>query len=98
MAETVKTIAIFTAHAGRSEVLKALLETMVEPSRAESGNLQYNLWQVQSEIGCFILEEIYVTNDAVEAHRATSHYQGYRARIDGVADRTVLILKPLNVC
>lgn len=97
MAETVKTFAIFSAHPGRSEDLKALLEIMVEPSRAESGNLQYNLWQVQSDVGRFVLEEIYVNDDAVEAHRATAHYQHYRARINDVADRTVLILKPLSV-
>jgi len=97
MSKQVKTVAILAAHAGRTEELRKILENMVSPSRAEPGNLQYNLWQVESESNRFVLEEIYIDDAAVDAHRATPHFQSYLSRTAGLADRTVLLLNPLDV-
>jgi len=97
MTNPVKTVAILSAHAGRVEELRKVLENMVSPSRAEPGNLQYNLWKVESEPHRFVLEEIYTSEAAVDAHRTTPHFRNYLSQIASLADRTVLMLNPLDV-
>jgi len=93
----VKTIAILVARRGMVEELRALLEGMVFPSRAESGNLQYDLWVDHADAGRFVLEELYADDAAVAAHRATPHYEKYSSRINNLAERTLMMLDPLEV-
>ncbi|WP_084579378.1 putative quinol monooxygenase [Sphingomonas azotifigens] len=94
MTNNVKTIAVLTARPGREAELRTLLEDMVEPSRAEPGNLRYDLWADQAEPGIFVLDELYVDAAAREAHRATPHFQHYLATITQLADRTAFSLEP----
>src|ERR1700759_3440335 len=97
MSSPVKTIAILVARPGRIKELKALLESMVVPSRAEPGNLRYELWQNQADANSLALDELYTDRAAVAAHRATRHFESYLSKINGLADRTVVVLEPLNV-
>jgi quinol monooxygenase YgiN len=69
---------------------------MIEPSRAEPGNLRYDLWQDQSEPDRFYLDELYVNCEAVAAHRATPHFQAYLAAIGDLAERTAFVLDPVS--
>jgi len=94
---SVKIIAILVARRGRIEELRALLDGLVVPSRAEPGNLQYNLWRAHADAGRFVLEELYSDDAAVAAHHATPHFENYLSRIDGLAERTVMMLDPLEV-
>ena len=55
MATSVKVMAILVARPGKAEELRALLAGMVSPSRAEQGNLQYNLWRDKADRGRFVL-------------------------------------------
>ena len=93
----VKTIATLVARRGMAEKLRALLDGMVVPSRAEPGNLQYNLWRDHADAGRFVLEELYTDDAAVAAHRATPHFGKYLSRINDLAERTVMLLDPLEV-
>jgi len=77
--------------------LGALLDGMVVPSRAEQGNLQYDLWRDHTDAGRFVLEELYTDDAAVAAHRATPHFQKYSAKINDLAERTFMMLDPLQV-
>ena len=70
---------------------------MVSPSRAEQGNLQYNLWRDKADLGRFVLDERYLDNAAVAAHRATPHFKNYLSKINDLAERTALVLDPLEV-
>lgn len=97
MPNPVKIIAILTALPGKAEDLRALLEGMTEPSRAEAGNLRYDLWQDQAEPGRFVLDELYVDAAAVATHRETPHFQTYLATISQFADRTALVLDPAHI-
>lgn len=97
MSNPVKIMAILTARPGKSEALRALLETMLAPSRAEPGNLRYDLWQDQADPARFVLDELYSDNQAVAAHRATPHFQNYLATINDLAERTSLVLDPAAV-
>src|ERR1700753_3109991 len=93
----VKITAILAAKPGKAEALLALLESMVGPSRAEAGNLRYDLWRDQADPGRFVLDELYADNTAIAAHRASPHFANYLAKIADLADRTALVLDPLEV-
>ncbi|MFV3384892.1 putative quinol monooxygenase [Pseudomonas sp. NY15364] len=63
----------------RDEVLQAL-QQMVSATRAEPGNLRYDLFERDGTPGTFDLYELYVDRAAVEAHRQSAHYLDYRQR------------------
>jgi len=92
-----KTVALLTAREGRTAELRALLEAMIEPSRAEPGNLRYDLWLDQTDENRFVLDELYVDAAAVAAHRASSHFQHYLSKIGDLADRMSVGLEPLAI-
>lgn len=97
MTTTVKIVAILTARPGRADDLKALLSGMIAPSRAESGNLRWDIWQDQADPARFVLDELYTDNAAVVAHRETPHFMAYLAGIADIAERTALVLDPAEV-
>src|SRR5262245_22560841 len=75
MATSVKVMAILVARPGKAEELRALLAGMVSPSRAEQGNLQYNLWRDKADLGRFVLDERYLDNAAVAAAPCDTAFQ-----------------------
>ncbi|MET0314278.1 MAG: putative quinol monooxygenase [Hansschlegelia sp.] len=97
MSRHVKVTAILVARPGKTPELKALLEGMAGPSRAEAGNLRYDLWQDQADPDRFVLDELYADAEAVATHRATPHFQNYVAAVGGLAERTALVLNPVSV-
>lgn len=97
MASLVKIMAILAARPGRTGELQALLSGMVAPSRAEPGNLRWDIWQVQSVPDRFVLDELYTDSAALAAHRDTAHFKEYAGRINGLAERTPLVLDPIEV-
>jgi quinol monooxygenase YgiN len=70
---------------------------MIAPSRAEAGNLRYDLWTDQSSPGRFVLDELYADSAAIAAHRASPHFQNYLSKIGDLAERTALALDPVAV-
>ena len=97
MTAPVKIVAILTARPGKADDLQALLSGMLAPSRAEPGNLRYDLWRDQADPVRFVLDELYTDNAAIAAHRATPHFQDYLARIGDLAERTALVLDAVEV-
>ncbi len=64
-----------------AEQVEQEMRTMVQRSREEEGNLRYDL--LRGEKGGvlrFHVQERYRDMKAVEAHRASAHYQAYRAK------------------
>ena len=55
MTANVKIVAVLTARADTVDRLRALLDAMLKPSRAEPGNLRYDLWQDQSDPNRFVM-------------------------------------------
>ncbi|MGO6697127.1 putative quinol monooxygenase [Rhizobium johnstonii] len=94
---TVKVYAMLTAKSGMDAELEALLRGMVEPSRSEDGNLQYDLWRDASSPSRFIIDEAYVDQDANAFHRATPHFQHYVGLIGELADRVAVVVQPVDV-
>jgi quinol monooxygenase YgiN len=96
MTKQVKVVAVLTAKPDAADGLRELLDGMLEPSRAEPGNLRYDLWQDQTQPGRFFLDELYHDAEAVAAHRATPHFQDYLARIGELSERTAYVLEPVS--
>jgi quinol monooxygenase YgiN len=96
MTNPVKIVAVLTARPGAADQLRTLLDGMLVPSRAEAGNLRYDLWQDQNEPTRFVLDELYASSEAVAAHRATQHFQAYLAAIGDLAERTAFVLDPVS--
>lgn len=57
------------------ERILALLPKLVEKTRNEEGNLFYNIYQSADDANHLILHERYVDANAVEVHKASTHYQ-----------------------
>jgi quinol monooxygenase YgiN len=92
MSASVKIIAILTPKPDKVHDLKTLLEGMVGPSRAEPGNLRWDVWHDQAKPDRFVLDELYTDNAAVAAHRETAHFRHYLSQISDLADRTAFVL------
>jgi len=97
MSDHVKIIATLTARAGKIADLRTLLDGMIISSRAEPGNLRYDLWQDHDDPAHFVLDELYTDSDAVAAHRASAHFQKYLSVINTLAERTAITLHPASV-
>jgi quinol monooxygenase YgiN len=97
MNDAVRIMAMLTARPGKAAALRALLDGMIAPSRAETGNLRYDLWVDRATPDRLVLDELYTDQEAVDAHRATRHFQNYLSQIDELAERIVLTLGPVAV-
>ncbi len=97
MNSPVKTVAVFEAKEGLESELEELLRGMITPSRAEPGNLRYDLWQDIDVPRRFVLDELYLNGKAVAAHRATSHFQNYLSRINALAERNATVVRAVDV-
>ena len=97
MSNPVKIVATLVAKPGQTEALRALIDTMIEPSRAEAGNLRWDVWQVQGEPGRFVLDELYVDAAAVASHRETPHFKAYLSKVGDMAERTSMLLDPVRI-
>ena len=93
----VKITASLTAHPGKADELRALLLGMVPHCRAEPGNLRWDIWRDPAVPERYVLDELYRDADAAAAHRQTPHYQDYLAHIPTLAERSALVLEPVEV-
>ena len=97
MSSPAKITGILVARPGKADELKTLLVGMAPHSRAEPGNLRWDVWQDASQPDRFVLDELYRDDTAVSAHRQTPHYKDYLHRIPDLADRTAFDLTPIAV-
>jgi len=75
----------FVAHEDKIEELKALLEAMVEASRAEEGCLLYNIYQTDNDPKTFVVIETWESNAALDGHKNSAHYKHYKANFEPYA-------------
>lgn len=97
MSARIKIVGILTALPGKAGELQALLTDLQVSSRAEAGNLRWDIWQDQVNPDRFVLDELYASQDDVDAHLRTPHFKNYAGRVKDLAERTPLILNPVNV-
>jgi quinol monooxygenase YgiN len=97
MSTALKIVAVLVAKPGKLDDLTALLATMVEASRAEPGNLRYDLWRDQADLNRFVLDELYKDQAAIDTHKASAHFQSYLAKIGALAERSSYVLEARDV-
>lgn len=97
MTHPVKIAAILTVRAGKTQELEAMLATLATHSRAEPGNLRWDIWHEPSDPPRFLLDELYCDQSAADAHRRSPHFQAYAERIGDLADRLAITARPANV-
>ncbi|AJI96097.1 putative quinol monooxygenase [Yersinia ruckeri] len=82
----VRIIASLIAKPDFFEDVKEILHQIIEPSRAESGNLQYDLHRDIDQPNTFVFFERWASEDAVQKHNKTAHFQQFVAQLDGKLD------------
>ncbi len=74
-------IAEARAKAGHADALRTALLTMIEPSRAEAGCVQYTLHEDHAEPGHFYFYEIWKDAAAFEFHTQTTHFKAFGPKV-----------------
>jgi quinol monooxygenase YgiN len=87
----VRVIARLIALEGKSAELRAQLQQMLKPTRAEKGCEYYELFESNIE-GHFYFNELWTRQEDLEAHAASSHF---RAIVGGTVKE--LLQEPLEV-
>ena len=88
-------VASITAQAGHEATVRAALERIVPPSRAEAGCLRYDLHGDVAEPARFVMLEAWKDAAALAQHEATPHFQELVATIGGKAAIQVTKLNQL---
>ncbi|CAM4067301.1 putative quinol monooxygenase [Serratia silvae] len=56
---------------------------IIEASRLETGNLQYDLHRDMDKSGSFVFFERWASSEALEKHNVTEHFKRFVSQIDG---------------
>jgi len=91
-------IAQYTVRPGEEDRVATALRNMRAPSRAEPGNLDYQVLRDPRQPGVFVLYERYADEAAFQAHLATEHFSTWLKGevLPNLAGRTRLDLAPLG--
>ncbi|HEX8479180.1 MAG TPA: putative quinol monooxygenase [Telluria sp.] len=81
MLEPVNVVATFLAKPGKTDVLAALLGSIVAPTRAEEGVHFYDLHQDIAEPRRFVFFESWASQAALDTHGETPHIRALREQL-----------------
>jgi quinol monooxygenase YgiN len=93
--ELLSVVATMRAKAGKEQELRELLESLIEPTRAEDGNHTYALHQGAQDPAVFVFYENWTTQGHLDAHLGTPHLQAALPRIPELLDGD-LVITPLQ--
>ncbi|MDY7563247.1 putative quinol monooxygenase [Pseudomonas sp. 10B1] len=74
-------IATLIAKSGHEADLEKCLRTILEPTRAETGCLSYDLHQDLEHSASFYMIERWTDDAALQAHSASAHIQAFRVEV-----------------
>ena len=83
---TLRIVAHLRAQEGKGAELGEVLEGLIEPSRAEPGNISYELLASLDDDRNFTFVEEYENDDALDAHFKTSHIGAALGRLPELLD------------
>ncbi len=83
-------VANIHAKPGKEALIRAALEKLIEPSRADAGCIPYDLHIDHEDPGHFMFFENWESQDLWQAHMATPHLADYKQATDGAVDRFTL--------
>jgi quinol monooxygenase YgiN len=82
----------YTIENGREDEAAEHFRRLVPASRAEPGNLMYVVHRATNEPRTFFIYEQYRDRDALDAHRASAHFDEHGRRgVQQIADRRVAL-------
>lgn len=84
--ETLISIAVLKARSGQEQALKQGLLALVEPTRAEPGNLDYVLFELRDQRGTFYMREAFKDQAALDAHFAMPYFKRFAAAADDLLE------------
>ena len=82
--DTLRMVVTMTAPDGKADELRAVLESLVEPSRAEAGCLQYELLENLDDPNQFTFVEEWRDAAAIDAHAKTDHFKEGMGKLKGL--------------
>ena len=88
-------VATMRAKAGKEQEVRDLLESLIEPTRAEADNVTYALHQGTADPAVFVFYENWTSQAALDAHLGTPHLQAALPKIPELLDGD-LVITPLN--
>ena len=77
----VKLIARLRTQPGETDLVASALCELAGPSRAEAGCILYDVCRSQSEPCDLLVLEEWASQDALDAHMATPHFQAFLGRV-----------------
>lgn len=80
----VRIVAEFNAAPGKADALRAVLSELIAPTRAEAGNLQYDLHADLVDAGHLFFIERFTDLAAIEFHNQTPHLKTLGAKLEGL--------------
>ena len=89
---SIQIVALVTVKPEYTEALAAQFKDLVKASRAEEGNISYDLHQETGKPNRFVFVENWKSQAAIDAHNASEHFQGFVKAIDGKTDALEIVL------
>lgn len=88
-------VATMRAKPGKEQEVRALLESLIEPTLAEDGNHTYALHQGAADPAVFIFYENWTSQAHLDAHLGTPHLAAALPQIPDLLDGD-LVITPLT--
>ncbi len=76
----------YTAKEDKLKKFKALVSSMVLPSRQEDGCLKYNVYQYENQPTYFLVIEAWSDEEFLEGHKASKHYLHFKENCDDLIE------------
>lgn len=92
MQKPLVSLAVLKAKPGQQQALKAGLLSLIEPTRAEPGNLDYVLFEHRDEPGTFYMREAFKDQAALDTHFATPYFRRFAATADDLLSEPLQLI------
>jgi quinol monooxygenase YgiN len=79
-------VARIKAKFGKEEEVKKELKALIEPTRSESGCINYDLHQAPDDPSLFMFLENWKTKEDLDKHMETPHFKAWRVKGEGLLD------------
>ncbi|MEH2407763.1 putative quinol monooxygenase [Nostoc sp.] len=86
--QTIRIVARVIALPNKVEELKAVLLELIEPTRQEAGAIKYEFLQNQYDPTDFTFVEQWTSDEALNTHLDSPHFQAVAAKLEGLVTAT----------
>ena len=89
---SIQIVALVTVKPEYTEALAAQFKDLVKASRAEEGNISYDLHQEIGKPNRFVFVESWKSQAAIDEHNASEHFQNFVKSIEGKTEAMEIVL------